>query len=435
MYKAFVFVIVIIGSFLFTGCGNGNGNSNELESATEENVSNFADGTVWKHTHVIEEEYLLSHYYGAEDSAEKGKLILMLQKNIYGLQEGDVVIVGKTGEFPNGLIRKVESVKEKNDSVKVVTAQAALGEAFKDLNLTYSMKLKPAPILNKNERNIGSGDVIRVLHEEEGVSLSTNADLSKNHDFTITLNDVDLGHGVTLNGSMDISLAFHMKINFYHKCTHRIPYTHICDGWKIALGHTYFYIEPKESGEVTLSASKDYSIKKIRTLATYEFPSITILVGAVPVVLDPELDFKVGAKGEVTAGMSVGFTERLSAQVGITHKKKGHHRHYGWYAIRTMHHDFKMIQPQFDANSEVKVSTGPGLVILLYGLTGPSAYADAYLKANVDLEADPWWALYYGIEANAGYTLQVLGHDFADVSYTIYDYQKPLAHAKGKYGE
>jgi len=441
MIGHFILGVILSVSLLLTGCGD-NANS-ELETATEESASNSATGTVRETTHVINEEHLYSHYYGEANSAEEGKHILLLQKDMYDLQKGESIVFGRTSHFQNGLIRKIESVHEYEGFTKVVTSQAALDDLFEDLNIVHSMKLKPATIIGKDERNIGSGDVIRVLHEEEGVSLSQNSDLitstdelagtSKGLDFRVDFNDVDLGHGVTLNGSMDISLSFHMKVSFYTKCTHHV--LGVCDDWKTELGHTYFYIEPQESGQVTLSSSESYSIDKEKTLAEYTFSAFDIQVGVVPIVVVPKLRFIANLKGDVTAGLSMGFTQDLASKIGITHKKKHNHSKYYWYSIKSMKHDFKMIPPQFDVNSEVKVSTGPALEMLIYDVTGPTATLDVYLEANADLEANPWWTLYYGIEADAGFALDVLDHDFADVNFNIYNYQKELAHAEGAFAE
>jgi len=441
MNRNFIRGLTLVVLLLLTGCG---GNTNtELETATEEPAANSATGTVRETTHVIKEEHLSSHYYGAVNSEEEGKHVFLIQKDIYDLQEGGTIVFGRTSDFPNGLIRKIESVQEYQGFTKVVSSQAALDDVFEDLNITHTMRLKPAPIIGMNERNIGGGDVIRVMHEEEGVSLSQNSDFAENSDvpvgkakkldFTVDFKEVDLGHGLTINGSLDMSLSFHMKVSFYTECTHHT--WGICTSWKTKLGHTYFYIEPEESGTVTLSASKEYSIKKEKKLAEYEFSSFDIQVGPVPVVVVPKLRIMANVSGEVTAELSAGFTEKLSAKVGITHKHKAHHSGYHWYSIKSINHDFKMIPPNFDANSEVKVSTGPELEMLIYDVTGPTANLDAYLKADADLEANPWWTLYYGIEADAEYKLKVLHHDFADVTFHIYNYQKELAHADGAFGE
>ncbi len=441
MNRHFMFGIILAVLLLLSGCGDST--NSDLETVTEENVANSATGTVREVTHIVKEEHLSSHYYGEANSEEEDKHILLIQKDIYDLQEGNSIVFGRTSYFPNGLIRKIESIQEYEGVIKVVTSQAALDDLFEDLNVTHAMRLKPVPIIGKDEQNIGSGDVIRVVHEEEGVSLSQNSDFiasldetvntSKKLDFTVDFNEVDLGHGVTINGSMDISLSFHMKVSFFTKCTHHL--WGVCDDWKTELGHTYFYIEPKESGSITLSAAKDYSIDKEKTLAEYTFSAFDIQVGVVPIVIVPKLRLITDVNGDVTAGLSMGLTQDISSKIGITHKKKKHHSKYHWYSIKSMDHDFKMIPPEFNANSEVKVSTGPELEMLIYDVAGPTATLDTYLKADADLEANPWWTLYYGIEANAGFALDILDHEFANVNFTLYDYEKELAEAKGAFGE
>jgi hypothetical protein len=431
MKEQLLWGVLAVVLLLLSGCGGA-----DLDIETEEPGTNSATGTIRQGTVVAKEEHLHSHYYGAAGSEEEGKHVLMLHNGVDSLREGHAIAFGRTKQFPNGLMRKVEAIYEQDDKTKVVTSQAGLDDIFEDLTITHSVKLKPALILEKDEMNLSGSDVVRVLYEKKGVSLSLKEDSTdyKKHDLTIDLSEVELVPGATLGGSIGLSLTFHLKIQFHTICTQRTwvgwPVNrHVCTGWKTVLGHTYFYIEPEESGEVTLSVTKSCSIDKEKTLGEYTFSPIDIQVGPIPVIIVPKLRFIVDAYGEVSAGMSMGFSESFSSEIGITHKKKrGHSRHH-WYPLKSMRHDVEMIPPHFVANGKVKVSTGPLLELLIYDVTGPIAELNTYLEADADLSANPWWTLSYGVEAGASFVLEVADRDFADVSYSIFDYQHPLAHS------
>lgn len=423
--------MTLLALLSFNGCGSSN-----TDTATEESSPNYATGIVRVTTNVIEGEHLLSHYYGEENSVEEGKHILILQKDSYDLQENDSLVFGKTEHFQNGLIRKIESIHHQNGSMKVITRQAALDDVFSELKLSHSQVLKPAPIVENDEKNLGSRDVIRILHKKEGVTFSQGSGLlgsAHDKDFTIDFTGVDLGHGVSIDGSIGLSIATHLRIHFYTECNHKK--LGICYSWKTHLGHTYFYIEPEESGEVILSASETHSFEKRVTVAHMQFPTFDIQIGPVPVIVTPKLSFSVDLTGEVTAEMSMGFTQDITAKLGITHKKKDGKSRYHWYTIKSIETDFKVIEPAFDVSAEVKLAAGPQLELELYGVTGPTVSLDAYIKADIALEDNPWWSIYYGIEADAGFALDMVGHEIAEVNYQLYDYSHLLAEADGSFSK
>ncbi len=431
-----IFGTLVVALLLFSGCGDG-----DIETATEEPIDNSAIGTVRQFPNVVKEEHLHSHYYGEPGGEEEGKHILMLQKGAYDPQVGQAIVFGRTDQFPNGLMRKIEAIYEHDDKTKIVSSQAALDDIFEDLEITHSMKLKPLPILDKTEKNVDGSDVIRILYEKDGVSLSQKSDIminsnelaanSEGLDFHVNFNEVVLKEGVTLNGHLDMSLEFHFKLSFNKICIRHVLGQ--CVAHKTVLGHTYFYIEPRESGQVSLSATKSGQINKEVTLAEYSFSPIDIQVGIIPVIIVPKLSFIVGGYGEVTAGISMGCTEDLSSKIGLTYKKKQGYSNHHWYSIKDIVPVVDWIPPNFDATGEVKISTGPFLELLIYDITGPTANLDTYIEADVDLKADPWWTLYYGVEANAGFILDVLGHDFAEVTFDIYNYQNIIAHSDGAF--
>ena len=435
MIKNILLMVLVSIPLLFVGCG-GSKDSND-DNTTEEKVENHVEGTVMENVHVLEEEHFISSYYEESENYEESKNILILKKNTEAIEVGDTVVFGITKDFPYGMIGKVIEKEENNNSVKLVTVPGTLSDVFKDLDLTYSMDLNPDYIIYNDSKNIGSGKAIYVFQEEKGVKLSLKKDrfasvgevpalASKNHGFTIDFDEVDMGEDVTLNGSLSFSLSFHLKIKFHTECEHKKA--GICYSWKTELGHTYFYIEPEESGQVTLSATKDHSIDKSKTLAEYSFSPIDIQVGAVPVVIVPKLKFNADLNGDVSAGMSMGFEQDASFKLGLTHKKTG--SEYKWHSIKSENTDFEMISPQFDTSASVKLSAGPELDLLIYDMVGPHAHLETYLEGDVDLNSDPWWMLYAGVDAYVSFHLKVVHHDFADIYYQLFDYKKVIGKAK-----
>ena len=433
------FIILMVSIiFAITGCGN-----NEAPVNNDENVS----GTVRDNIVVVHDKSeLVSEYYGKPGSEEEGKHILIFKKNMHDFKKGTVIVFDRidTNTLKHGLLRKVESVAENNNTIKIVSSQAALDDVFSDLTLSYSGTLAPGPILKTVEENLGNSEPIRILSQEKGVklyanshSIATSSDSNitgdgygskLKKDFTLDVN-VDMGHGVSLSGSIAFSLNYHMHIKFKRECTKRGRYTHICHKYKTYLDDTYFYIEPEEKGSLTLSAEDDISLNKGKTLGSYSFPPIDLQVGIVPVILVPKLTIKVNAEGKLTAGLSTGFKEDITAKAGLKYKKKKSK----WYPIKSKKITFTSIPPTFDASATAKLSVGPELEMKIYDVTGPVANLDAYLRADVDIDANPWWKLYVGIESDATFHMRIVHHTYADITLHIFNYEEDLAKAKGEF--
>jgi hypothetical protein len=82
------------------------------------------------------------------------------------------------------------------------------------------------------------------------------------------------------------------------------------------------------------------------------------------------------------------------------------------------------------AGLELKGYAGAQLSLMLYGVIGPYAEINAYLKLEADIADDPWWTLYGGLEVPVGVKIEVLGHSIADYEGPAIGYRLTLAQAQ-----
>ena len=75
------------------------------------------------------------------------------------------------------------------------------------------------------------------------------------------------------------------------------------------------------------------------------------------------------------------------------------------------------------AGLDVKGYAGGQVSLLLYGITGPYAELNAYLKLEADVFANPWWTLYAGLEVPVGVKVQFLGKVITDTEYVVIGYE------------
>jgi formylglycine-generating enzyme required for sulfatase activity len=181
-----------------------------------------------------------------------------------------------------------------------------------------------------------------------------------------------------------------------------------------------------QTAELEVKAELDLlSIEKEKEIARYTFAPMTVLVGPVPVVFVPVLTVNVGVDGSVHVGVTVKATQEATLIAGL--------RYAGatWNPVSHFSNGFHYSPPALSAGLDLKGYTGAQLTLLLYGVTGPYAEVDAYLKLEADLADDPWWTLYGGLEASGGVKMEVLGHSIADYeSPAIIGYRLALAQAQ-----
>jgi len=85
--------------------------------------------------------------------------------------------------------------------------------------------------------------------------------------------------------------------------------------------------------------------------------------------------------------------------------------------------------PQLSVGGDVKATLPVGLLLKLYGLAGPRAGVNAFLKLEADTAHDPWWKLSGGLEVPVVVELSVLGKKVARYEKVVLSYGLILAQA------
>ncbi len=141
-------------------------------------------------------------------------------------------------------------------------------------------------------------------------------------------------------------------------------------------------------------------------------------------VFVPVLTIYIGVDGTVYTSVTTRVNQSASLTYGVKYDD-------GWSPVGNFTNDFSFTTPSLDANLSVKGYTGTGLSLLLYGVAGPHADLVPYLLLQADVNANPWWQLYAGLDVLAGVRVDVLGKTIADYHTTVIDYSVLLAQAAG----
>ena len=326
--------------------------------------------------------------------------------DLNGLAPGDVMVGDATTNVPNGFLRKVTSVSSTGGQVVVETEATTLEEAIESGSAQVSHSLTP--------------DQVQASTQLMGVRLATAADLQD--DFYLKLEDVvlydhdgnlDTKHDQILaNGSIRLKpdLDFSLRVQHFE------------------LQELSFVASAEETAKIEIEAKAELPVidEKVE-IARYTFSPVTVMVGLVPVVLVPVLTVNVGIDGSVYVGLRSEVTQQVTLKAGL--------RYAGgvWRPVKDFSNQFNYSDPPTlmpTAGVEAKGYAGAQIALQLYGLAGPYAEIDAYLKLDVDAAESPWWTLYGGLEVPVGVRMEVLGRELADYDIVAIGYRLALAHAQ-----
>jgi len=318
---------------------------------------------------------------------------------------GDVIVGDITTNAPYGFLRKVTTVSSVGSQVIVETEDATLEDAIQDGGIRLSQTLTP--------------DDIQETMQVTGVTLATASQPQGIGTFYFTLDNVVLydddgdpgttNDQITANGSITLepSFDFGMVIRWFH------------------LEELNFTITATETAEIQIEADLEYPlIQQEKEIARHYFTPITVLVGPFPIVIVPVLTINVGVDGSVHVGIATGVTQQATLTAGLQYDDSV------WSTVKDFENEFQFIPPVLSAGLDLKGYAGVQLSLMLYGVVGPHAEINAYLKLEADIFATPWWQLYGGLEVQGGIKIEIYSRSIAGYEATLIDYRIMLAQAE-----
>jgi len=316
---------------------------------------------------------------------------------VAALQPGDV-IVSAVGE---GLLRKVTAVNVSGEEIAVQTADATLQDIIERGTIILRKTLEPA--------DVQSAQVL-------GSEASPSGDIAAASLMDFNLNiDTELAPGVKAYGKASFNADLEIAISF--------------DGWDwgcscFPVREAKAVLTTQNFNELGLLAEAKFSFSKEKEIAKYTFAPIWITVGPVPVGFFPELSLAVGVEGHAGAKMESKVTLENKYTVGVRYQRGS-----GWRPVNDYARDFTYTPPTLSAEAEAKAYVAPELSVKVYGVVGPYFGLEGYLRVKAEPLETPWWSLYGGIGASAGFEVSALGVELGDYSWPLWSKEWLLAHA------
>ena len=332
-------------------------------------------------------------------SADQSTITFFEGGTFDGLSTGSILVAGVTPATPNGLLRRVVSVTQAGGRIVAFTEPATLTEAVQEGVFGYHGPAVTGAIPETAFR----ASVVGVRGGASAAFGELYMDIPP-----LVLYDADGQPGtedeITVSGQLTFrpDLDVDVDIGFFSVKRLLLSY--------------------EDHPTITLNVSSGMgvglpSLDVTREVARWALPAIPI--PGTPFVLTPVAIARVGLTGSVETGLTVGAV--LSAEVIA-----------GIECTDGTCRDFHDVTPGGDLEPTVDFTAAATLEafvkgafdVSINGLLGGNLAGTAYLKANVNPLATPWWTAHAGVKVGAGLSavwgLVSIGyHDFFDRSVLI----------------
>ena len=311
---------------------------------------------------------------------------------------GEVLALGITAATPHGLLRRVEFVDVGAGQTVITTTPAAIEDALETATLSFSSVVQPSRASSAVALARGvslqptRGGTVRPS-TLEGFYLELD-------DFVLYDDDGDeatTDDQVTATGSASIDPRFEFSLSVQDHRLDRLSF----------VSSTTQTMELELAAQATLL---EFDVK--REFVRFYCDPVVVWAGWLPLVIEPVLTGNVGAKGELTAGITTSVTAQSVTTAGLSYDQGT------WTPISGLTTTFGATPPALSLGCDAKAYVGPQLSLLLFGAAGPYVDAGFYGQLVADLLATPWWQFFGGVEVGVGVRVEALGR-------TITEYYAP----------
>lgn len=334
------------------------------------------------------------------------------------VKEGNILVIPITPQTPDGMLIKVTGIERlSGGKVKISYKRAALAEAVVQGQLKASdIEIKPSDI-----------DAVIVYHGSEAyISTLQSANqpitalapdgsyieaLGSDELFTFKMSGTLGNDYANVKGTISLSLSFDFDLQIEDFSVKRL----------------YVVGKTKSSKEVVAIAKAGLKREYNRQLGEVLFKPKVFYIGVLPVYIRPALQFYVGTGGEVKSEVRTSLKQTNKSSVGVEYDGAK------WNPIRESSESLAFEQPVLEPiDAALKGFIGTRLVFYVYGVVGPYASVEGFLKLTANPLKDPWCKLSAGISALAGAKVEIFDKALIDAHFKLFTDEEPLYECTGK---
>ncbi|TAL73810.1 MAG: hypothetical protein EPN88_04200, partial [Bacteroidetes bacterium] len=322
---------------------------------------------------------------------------------------GDIII----SSVGDGLLRKVTSINQGQYQVKITTEEVSLSEAIQKADLDFGLTSSTKSVFFEDPE---------ILYIAEGVKLNDN--VKGNSSINELLNSLTInlkldGDGnlqtledqILLSGTLSIDQSYNGNIKIDNSSLKRF--------------YLEYNFEEKLNLSVTYSASQISLSKEILFLTVVSKQPIIIMVGPVPVIINPVLELFAGVNFNANSKITTSVNQTFNFKTGVTYESGS------WTNFGHVDKSFTFNPPTLTANANAKVYIKPKLSLKFYGSIAPNLSTSIYTQLSASATDNPWWNLKAGIKGDIGVSMKILEKNILDLSTNLFDVSYPITQATG----
>jgi hypothetical protein len=332
------------------------------------------------------------------------------------LAAGDVLASAPAPAAENGLLVKILSVSINGQVVSASVQQATLQDAIQQASFQFTETLGPTntatSIRNRAKILVRRPHTSGLVRRESSSSGACTGNAN-----TIQLPfDVPLAEegvaSLTLTGEEDFCPSFTLAIQI--------------SGFQLVSMNATVTVGVQTS--LGLLDSVEESFNLTQDLQPIEGSPTVVLIGNVPVVVQPILTPFVGVTGEAEANVYTGITTSSTLTLGVSYANGPNGQ---WEPVDSSVSPAAVASStSVDGQLSIKAFAGLQAGVLLDGFLTPNLSGDGYLQFSSSLTGNPCWSLDAGLEANVGVDVSFLGESLEDWSSQALNlYSVPLLQA------
>jgi len=154
-----------------------------------------------------------------------------------------------------------------------------------------------------------------------------------------------------------VDLGFNFLLDWEVEATSDAPY------FKITLKKFKNSVDVEQSASIHIDSHMSHFMHRYVLLGSIIFNPWTFIVGPVPVVFVPKMEFMLAAEGTISANLTSYVTESYHGEVGIEYKNSD------WQEIFVNDAQFDYLLPNINSSANFTISAGPKASLMLYGVS------------------------------------------------------------------
>lgn len=173
------------------------------------------------------------------------------------------------------------------------------------------------------------------------------------------------------------------------------------------------------SADLNLKAELTETINKEYTIYDHRLGAVTIWPDP-PIVVTPHIHLYAKVEGYFGGVIESGLKENIDFETAISYSN-------GWNITKTHNNKFEFDEIEVNFSSELKLIIGGSLDFYVYEIIGPSVGLGPYMRVSSNVNQNPAWKLFGGMDLTLGVKTQWISSIIPDKTWSYNIFEKEIS--------